>query len=60
LTKYFGTSDYELYDHRCDYDELENLAGLQQGQQLLQTLESALGEQLVNLASDQVRPEFAA
>ncbi|MGH3653961.1 sulfatase family protein [Glutamicibacter sp.] len=60
LTKYFGTGDYELYDHRCDYDELENLAGLPQGRQLLQTLEAALGEQLVNLASDQVRPEFAA
>ncbi|MGP9782486.1 sulfatase [Arthrobacter sp. MYb211] len=60
LTKYFGTDTYELYDHRNDYDEMENLAGLQQAQGLKHRLEMALNEELVNLSSAQVRPVASA
>lgn len=60
LTKYFGTEMYELYDHRNDYDELENLAHRPEGQGLLERLEKAMNEELVNLAAAQVMPLASA
>jgi len=60
LTKYIGTDIYELYDHRADPDELDNLAGMDAAAGLRQRMESQLNEQLVNLAAARARPTAAA
>ena len=60
LTHYMGAGTYELYDHRSDPDELENLAEDPCGAALRQRLESAMNQQLVNLAASRSRPTAAA
>lgn len=60
LTRYMGTEIAELYDHRDDPDELENLAGDARAQALRQRLECELTEQLVHLAAARCRPTAAA
>jgi len=60
LTRYMGTPISELYDHRSDPDELQNLADTVEGTQLTHRLQTALSEQLVNLATARSRPTAAA
>lgn len=60
LTRYFGTSQAELYDHSADPGELENLAALPEHRELEQRLTEALVAEMAGLADEGTAPTAAA
>ncbi|RAX43785.1 sulfatase [Arthrobacter sp. AQ5-06] len=60
LTRYFGTDMSELYDHRSDPDELDNLAGLPEHRALEHRLSEAMLVEMAALADEGTAPTAAA
>ncbi|MBB6404073.1 sulfatase [Arthrobacter sp. AZCC_0090] len=60
LTCYFGNGMTELYDHRSDPDELDNLAGNPEHRELEQRLMQAMLEEMAAVADEGTAPTAAA
>jgi arylsulfatase A-like enzyme len=60
LTRYFGSGTSELYDHRADPGELENLAGRPEHGDLERQLTEALVVEMAGVADEGTAPTAAA
>lgn len=60
LTRYFGTGITELYDHRLDREELDNVAGEAKFKELQDELTEAMLEGMASLADKGTAPTASA
>lgn len=60
LTRYFGTDITELYDHRLDREELNNVADESKFKELQDSLTMAMLEGMAALAEEGIAPTAAA
>lgn len=60
LTRYFGSTELEVYDHQSDPDELRNVAGDPQHQEFQGRMAMALAEAMAAADDDGISPTAAA